>query len=169
MAGIEFRFLGGQRQTSFSVVWRFYWARRGTQLGLHFSHDYDCELALSKCVFVAWATLLVSPSINYATKGGGGVTSTTVMVFNGFRWCGRVNTKECSVRSPVMLCSHLQPISDSCLMCGCSYPAPFVLPTSFLSISFSPSFSVIRRVFLLLFCFMIFPCTSIFFPSSHPI
>jgi len=91
----------------------------------------------TKPVFVAWATLLVPPSINYATKGGGGVTSTTVMAFNGFRWCGSVNTKECWGRSPVVLCSHLQPSSDSCQMCGCSYPAPFVLPTSSLSYSLS--------------------------------
>ena len=73
-----------------------------------------------KPVFVARATLLVPPSINYATKGGGGVTSTTVMVFNGFRWCGSVNTKECWGRSPVVLCSHLQPGSDSCQMCRCA-------------------------------------------------
>lgn len=120
-----------------------------------------------KQVSVAWTTLLVSPSINYATKGGGGVTSTTVMVFNGFRSCGSVNTKECWGRSPVMLFSHLQPSSDSCQMSGCSYPAPFVLRTSSLSISlsfplsftYSPCVSVafLLHDFSLYFPFLPFP------------
>lgn len=158
LAGIEFRFLGGHRQTIYSGVWRCYSARRETYLGLHFLREYDWTCI--KQVFVAWATLLVSPSINYTTKGGGGVTTTTVMVFNGFRCRGSVNTKECWGRSPVMLCSHLQPSNVSCQMYGFSYSAPFVLPALFsfqfslaLSIPYSPCVSVALLLHDLYLCF----------------